>query len=92
MEFEWHEAKAQANWQTHGIRFELARTVFKDPFAIELFDDRRDYGEERFIVIGMAAGQVLLFVVYTERGNRIRVISARRATKDEQDHYFKQRA
>lgn len=67
--------------QAHGVSFELAATVFKDPFAIELLDDREDYGEERFVMIGMAAGQVLLFVAYTERTEHIRIISARRATK-----------
>jgi uncharacterized DUF497 family protein len=70
----------------------LAKTVFKDPFAIEFLDDREDYGEERFVIIGMAEGQVLLFVVYTERVERIRIISARRATKNEQDQYFRQNA
>jgi uncharacterized DUF497 family protein len=56
VEFEWHGAKAEANFETHGVRFELAQTVFKDPFAVELLDDREDYGEERFIIIGMAEG------------------------------------
>jgi uncharacterized protein len=92
LEFEWHDAKAEANWQAHGVSFELARTVFKDPFAIERLDDRENYGEERFVVIGMAEGHVLLFVAYTERGERIRIISARRATQHEQDDYFRQNA
>lgn len=92
LEFEWHAAKAEANLQAHGVSFELAKTVFKDPFAIELLDDREDYGEERFVIIGMAEGQILLFVAYTEREERIRVISARRATQYEQDDYFKQNA
>jgi len=70
----------------------LAKTVFKDPFAIEFLDDREDYGEERFVIIGMAEGQVLLFVAYTERVERIRIISARRATQREQDDYFRQNA
>jgi hypothetical protein len=63
-----------------------------DDFAVELLDDREAYGEERFVIIGMAEGQVLLFVAYTEREGRIRIISARRATKYEQDHYFRQNA
>jgi uncharacterized DUF497 family protein len=45
-------AKAEANWQAHGVSFELAQTAFRDPFAIERIDDREDYGEERVIVIG----------------------------------------
>lgn len=65
---------------------------FKDAFAIERIDDREDYGEARFVVIGMAEGQVLLFLAYAEREERIRIISARRATQDEQDDYFRQNA
>jgi uncharacterized protein len=90
--FDWDDAKAAANLQAHGVSFELAKTVFKDPFAIEFLDDREDYGEDRFVIIGMAEGQVLLFVAYTERAERIRIISARRATKNEQDQYFRQNA
>lgn len=92
LEFEWHPAKAEANLQNHGVSFDLAKTVFKDPFAIELLDDREDYGEERFVIIGMAEGQVHLFVAYTEREEHIRIISARRATQYEQDDYFRQNA
>ncbi len=92
MEFEWHHAKAEANLQAHGVSFEFAKTMFKDPFAIERLDDRQDYGEERFVLIGMAEGKVLLFVAYTERGERIRLISARRATQYEQEDYFRQNA
>jgi uncharacterized DUF497 family protein len=90
LEFEWHDPKADANWESHGVSFELAKTVFKDPFAIELVDDREDYGEDRFIIIGMAEGHILLYVAFTERTDRIRIISARRVTKHEQDHYFQQ--
>ena len=90
MEFEWHDAKAAANLQAHGVSFDLAKTVFKDPFAVERLDDREDYGEERFVIIGMAEGHVVLFVAYTEREERIRIISARRATQNEQDDYFRQ--
>ena len=78
--------------QTHGVSFELGKTVFKDPFAIERFDDREDYGEERFVIIGMAEGHVLLFVAYTEREDRVRIISARRVTQHEQDDYYRQNA
>lgn len=94
LEFEWHQAKAEANWRAHGVSFDLAKTVFRDPFAIERLDDRADYGEERFVMIGMAEGSILLFVAYTERKNsdRIRIISARRATQYEQDDYFQQNA
>ena len=92
LEFEWHDAKAEANVRRHGVSFDLAQTVFKDPFAIERLDDRENYGEERFVIIGVAEGKVLLFVAYTERQERIRIISARRATQHEQDDYFEQNA
>ena len=72
------------------MSFGLARTVFKDPFAIERLDDREDYGEGRFVIIGMAAGGVVLFVAFSEREGRMRIISARRATQSEQDDYFRQ--
>jgi uncharacterized DUF497 family protein len=92
LKFEWHDAKAEANVRRHGVSFDLAQTVFKDPFAIEFLDDREDRDEERFVIIGMAEGKVLLFVAYTEREERIRIISARRATQYEQDDYFQQNA
>ena len=74
------------------MSFELATKVFRDAFAIERLDDREDYGEERFVIVGMAEEDVLLFVAFVERGDRIRIISARRATQDEQDDYFRQNA
>jgi hypothetical protein len=74
------------------VSFDLAKTVFKDPFAIERLDDREEHDEERFVIIGAAEGRVLLFVAYTDREERIRIISARRATQNEQDDYFQQNA
>ena len=92
LEFEWDAAKAEANLEAHGVSFDLATTVFKDPFAVERLDDREDYGEQRFVIVGMAEGDVVLFVAYTEREERIRIISARRATQYEQDDHFRQNA
>lgn len=89
-EFEWNGAKAEANLQAHGVSFDLAKTVFYDPFAVERLDDREDYGEDRFVIVGMAEGAVALFVAYSEREGRMRIISARRATQNEQDDYFQQ--
>lgn len=86
-DFDWDEAKAAENYAKHGVSFETASLVFKDPFAIERLDDREDYGENRFILIGLAEGAVLT-VVYTERNGRFRIISARQATRHEQDDYF----
>jgi hypothetical protein len=72
------------------VSFDLAKTVFNDVFAIERLDDREGYGEDRFVLMGMARDQIILFVVYTERDQRIRSISDRRATQREQDDYFRQ--
>jgi len=66
-------------------------TSFRDPFAVEWIDLRQAYGEERIILLGMIGNQVLT-VVYTERAERIRIISARRATRNEQDYYYRQNA
>jgi uncharacterized protein len=92
LQFEWDKAKAENNLRRHGVSFDLAKTVFEDPFAIEFLDDREEHGEERFAIVGMNEAKVLLFVAYTEREERIRIISARRATQYEQDGYFQQNA
>lgn len=91
MEFEWDDAKAEANWHKHGVTFTEAAQAFVDPFAIELIDDRDDYEEERIILIGLQQARILT-VVYTERGERTRIISARRATKHEEDYYYRENA
>jgi len=88
-QFEWHDAKARSNYAKHGVTFDIARKAFADPFMVEILDNTEDYGEERFLLIGMADGH-LLSVIYTPRQGRYRLITARRATKDEQDHYFTQ--
>jgi len=85
--FEWDEAKAGENYAKHGVSFETAIKVFSDPFGIERLDDREDYGEARFILIGTAE-EAVITVVYTERDGRLRIISARRATRHEQNDYF----
>ena len=85
--FEWDDEKAAKNERRHGVTFERARKVFDDPNAIDEPDD--DLDEERWRRIAMAGGQVL-FVVTTERDGRQRIITARRATRNEQDHYYRQ--
>ncbi len=85
-EFEWDKSKAADNFRKHGVSFELAATAFRDPLGVEWLDDREAYGEERIILLGMADGTILQ-VVYTERKQRTRIISARRATRHEQDYY-----
>lgn len=74
--FQWDEGKATSTYVKHGVRFEAAQRVFQDPFAIELIDDRHDYGEDRFVLIGMASAR-LLTVVYALRRNDPHHIRAR---------------
>jgi uncharacterized DUF497 family protein len=57
--FEWDRDKAVANWQKHGVSFEEAMGAFRDPFAIEIIDDRMDYGEERINLIAIYNGVIL---------------------------------
>ncbi len=90
MEFEWDDRKARSNLQLHGVSFEIAKSLWQDRNAIEIVDDRNDYGEERLIRISMASEDVLLVVVFTEREDRIRIISARRTSVNEQKQYFRQ--
>jgi uncharacterized protein len=86
MEFEWDENKRQSNLSKHGIDFVRAASIFNSPI-LEKEDNRYDYDESRLIAIGEANG-VILFVVYTVRGSIYRIISARRATKREQQQYY----
>src|ERR1700688_1940427 len=87
-DFAWDRKKAAANWRDHGVTFDQAAKAVRDPFAIEAIDERENYGEERVNLIGMCEG-VLLHVTYTERDERLRIISARRAQRHEQDNYFR---
>jgi uncharacterized DUF497 family protein len=87
--FTWDETKALENYAKHGVTFEKAREVFADPFAIEYDDDRQDYGEPRFVIIGMADGR-LLFVAYTLQGETVRLISARGAEPHERRQYHEE--
>lgn len=88
-EFEWDLRKAQSNLRKHEVSFKQAQEAFRDPFAVEILDDSEDYGEDRYILIAMSKGR-LLSIVYTPRNGRFRIISARDATRDEQDHYFEE--
>ncbi|MGO8942871.1 MAG: BrnT family toxin [Syntrophobacteraceae bacterium] len=89
IEFEWDKNKAAANWRDHGVTFQRAVKTFSDHFGVERIDDRENYGEERVNLIGMCEGAIL-HVTYTEHGDRIRIISARRATKHEQEDYYRE--
>jgi uncharacterized DUF497 family protein len=87
--FEWDEDKAARNLIEHRVSFEQAALACRDPFAVEWIDERDDYGEERIGLLGLY-GRELLFVAYTERGENIRIITARRAERDEQDRYYRE--
>jgi hypothetical protein len=86
MPFEWDERKRRTNLEKHGVDFAAATKVFEDPNLLERLDRQRDYGEPRFQAIGVA-GDVVLFVAYTLRSGKIRIISARRATRNERKRY-----
>jgi uncharacterized protein len=88
MEFEWDEPKRIANLRKHGIDFSDVPVVFSRTI-VTIEDDRVDYGEERFITFGLLQGHVIA-VVHTESEDYIRIISARKATKYEQQTYFEQ--
>ena len=85
MTYQWDNGKATANLRKHGIDFADAVSVFSDDLAITIPDERFD--EERFITVGMDAFGRVLVVVYTWRGNEIRLISARKATRPERKQY-----
>lgn len=87
LNFEWDEQKARANLKKHNVSFTEATTVFNDPFCISLEDEAHSTIEFRFLAIGYSAVQRLLLVVHAERGNNIRIISARLATKNERRLY-----
>jgi uncharacterized protein len=85
-EFEWDDAKAEANLRKHKVRFEHAAEACEDPYALIELDDSEEYGEDRFILVGRAADG-LITVIYTERNERIRIISAREANDYERRNY-----
>ena len=88
--FEWDVNKAKANIKKHGISFEKAKTVFYDEFALQFYDDdSSELSEDRFLMLGMSSDADLLLVCHCERenGNAIRIISARKATKNERTFY-----
>jgi uncharacterized protein len=87
MEFEWDEIKAAINLNKHGINFEEAKTVFYNPLAVIFDDEKHSQDERREIIIGHSQNNQLLLVSYTERGNAIRIISARLATRKEREDY-----
>jgi uncharacterized DUF497 family protein len=87
MDFEWDPRKAEINLRKHGVSFTEAGTVFGDDFAITVPDPDHSDDEDRYITIGWSNYHRLLMVSHTDRGNRIRIISARELTKVERKEY-----
>lgn len=83
---EWDDRKNEINKRKYGISFETAAHVFEDINRIEYFDEAHRADEDRFIVLGLV--RKVLFVVYTDRGDATRIISARKATEAETEVYY----
>lgn len=88
MDFEWDPEKAQLNLRKHKVRFDYAARVFLDPNRLDAVDDREDYGEERRVTTGRIDERVFV-VVYTDRGENLRLISARKADAREEEDYVR---
>ena len=86
MEFDWDPAKNKANREKHGIGFEDAQHIFAGPVLTRV-DDRRAYGESRYISLGALSYEAVLVVVHTQRGGKTRLISARKANRQERQIY-----
>ena len=87
LNFEWDENKAKSNLAKHGVKFEEAATVFGDPLSITIPDPAHSQLENRSVILGHSHNQKLLVVVHTDRGDNIRIISARRASRRERINY-----
>lgn len=88
-DFEWDDEKAAQNLANHGVSFEAGRLAFSDAFAMVREDRRQNYGEDRFILLGMVQER-LLAVSYTMRDERVRIISARFAEPRERRRYHEE--
>lgn len=87
LRFEWDSKKALSNKRRHGITFEEASTIFGDSLSITVHDPAHSIGEDRFITIGTSVNNKLIVVVHTDRNDIIRIISARKATRNETRQY-----
>jgi uncharacterized DUF497 family protein len=89
IEFEWDAAKAKINLGKHRISFEEATSTFYDPLSVTIADPDHSANESRFLLIGVTTTRRLVVVAHTDRGGRIRIINARRATRQERASYEK---
>jgi uncharacterized protein len=87
--FEWDASKAKRNLAKHDISFEEATSAFYDPLSITIADPDHSSRESRFLLVGVTTTRRLVVVAHTDRGNKIRIISARRATRRERTSYEK---
>ena len=87
LQFTWDRAKAAANLRKHGVDFEEAATAFGDPLSITIPDPDHSAAEERWLLVGQSSAARLLVVAHTERGDEIRLINARPATRRERATY-----
>ncbi len=87
MQFEWSKNKAASNLSKHKVSFEEAKTVFDDPLYVDFYDPDHSENEERYLIVGESNRGRLLIVSYSERGNSIRLISAREVTRTEREAY-----
>lgn len=87
MNFEWDPEKATRNRRKQGVSFHEAATVFADPLAVTYHDPDHSISEERFITVGMSRTDRVLIVAHSDRGENIRIISARKTTVQERKHY-----
>jgi len=85
--FEWDPQKAKSNLEKHGVSFEEASTAFEDLLSLTISDPLHSIDEERMVLIGMSHKNRALVMVHTERGDNIRIISARKATRKERKNY-----
>jgi uncharacterized DUF497 family protein len=87
LKFEWDPQKAKINLGKHGVSFAEASTAFKDILSLTIDDPLHSSDEERLVLIGMSYKNRIIVVVHTERGDNIRIISARKAIKKERKYY-----
>jgi len=85
--FEWDPNKAKENLEIHGVSFDEASSAFRDTLSLAIYDPLHSEEEDRFVLIGNSHKDRLLVVVHTERGDNVRLISARKASKKERKQY-----
>ena len=87
MDFEWNHAKSEPNKRKHGVSFAEAMTVLADPLSLTGFDPDHSNDEDRYVTMGLSVAERLLLVSHTDRGDKVRIISARKASRRETRDY-----